>query len=249
MEMVRSCAYENSQMKLFAHIQEKVSMRKPRFGNNCLRFLSLLAILLLIAHVEVQNSRAESKTSPPSKSTATPKGEETMKSSQLDEQMISLIQSLVNDAIELMPDSLKKKAFTESAFDSIMEGGINFDRKTFSLQFSDDQDNLGAQASYVALRTLEISGQKPSVITVPQTIFYEPFDEKLNPEKWFLAVKEDLKKSQNLNRDTYNLALRLIVGLWLMDFKKAGSKVDKKPREGVYLRNSDNRLYFYQGAS
>jgi hypothetical protein len=43
------------------------------------------------------------------------------------------------------------------------------------------------------------------------------------------------------------LALNLILNLWLTNFTKAGEKISA-PKEGVYLRDSDERLYCYEEA-
>jgi len=165
-----------------------------------------------------------------------------MKSTRYNDEFVSLVYSLVNDALDILPDDLEKLILKEEDLNLIMEGAVTYEGGG-EINFSLTPNHFGVQASYVVLN---IFGSPPSNVTIPQSIYYEGYDSDDNFPKRIRRGVEHIQNSENKSRDMYNLALNLLVDMWITNFKKGGYKIGNLPKEGVYLRNSNEKLYCYE---
>lgn len=161
------------------------------------------------------------------------------------DEFVSLIYSLINDAVDQLPEDLQNKIAKDGNLDPIMEGVNSFDPFAKPINHSVNPNNFGAQACYILKEIYGESNLKDVVI--PQAIYFEGFSDMDDIEKEIKNKMSNLLKSQPFYRGQYNLALNLIVNVWLNDFKKSGEIISKIPKEGVYLRDSNGNLYFYEG--
>jgi hypothetical protein len=170
-------------------------------------------------------------------------GEEEMKKKQVfNDYLEALIYSLINDALDLIPGNYRNAMVGDEDIDEIMEGAINYDF-SIPLNYSISPENFGAQAAYIAIM---VYGKEPTEeIKIPEAIYYKGFIPLKDIEEQISEGKEQLRKSEVLYRDQYNLALNLVVNIWIETLRSSGRAIKNRPKEGVYIRNSDNNLYPY----
>ncbi len=160
-----------------------------------------------------------------------------------DEAFTFLISRLIIDALYLLPVSIKR--LIKKNKKAIIEDAVTYYReKKFPKHYPESQD-LGGQASYTLMK---VYGKKPTKITIPRAIYYDGFEEGWDFNNKLVKGKKQLNTSRNLSRDTYNLALNLLVNLWLSNLRKSRKKISPLPKEGVYLRDANKRLYLYEEA-
>lgn len=155
----------------------------------------------------------------------------------------SLSYALINDVLDLIPDEISDTIQDEHNINEIMVGIGNPGPKALP-SFSIERRNLGSQVAYIVLL---VYGNEIKNITIPQSIYYtqEDSDKNINmriKNGLYLIKKNPVSNSQ---RDLYNLALNIIIDLWIMDFSKKGFHAER-PNDGVYLRDSQNNLYPYK---
>ena len=176
-----------------------------------------------------------------------PKQEEETSMQTIGDESVSLVYSLVNDAVDLLPANLRQKILEADNLDPIMEGASSFEPSIRLKSYSVDPNNFGVQAAYILRGIYGERDFKKKII--PQTLYFNGFS-KIDIDNIEDRIKKDksqLVKTETLYRDQYNLALNLLVNIWLNDFKKSGETISKIPKEGVYLRDSNGNLYFYEG--
>jgi hypothetical protein len=165
-----------------------------------------------------------------------------MKIEKPNEYLTSLILALIDDAVDLLPDEYRDSIIKDGNIDAIVEGSINYDPSQ-SLNKSLDSSNLGGEAAYIARKIY--SEDPKEEILIPQSIYYEGFSPVKDLEQSIEKGKNNLKKAEVLYRDQYNLALNLLVNLWIENIKYSKKILKKMPKEGVYLRDEENDLYPY----
>ncbi len=146
-----------------------------------------------------------------------------MKSNAQTQDTPSLAQTLLRDALTLLPEDLRSQ----------------FQARIGSLSGNDERPSL-------AFILGKIYGADIEGVPVPVVVYYEGFRSIESVETRIKEGKREITNPEQLYRDQYNLALNLLVNLWLTDLRKDNSQVQTIPKEGVYLRDSSGELYFYQ---
>ena len=213
--------------------------------------LAVLVSSLSFSHFSC-STKSDSKlptttTPPPTMSTQEniPITENKMDTSQGDDNFAELLSTLLDDTLEMIPIKLAKKIAPDDNLDSLMEGAFSDEPAGMNFLTSTD---LGAQAAYVVDMVYMVNeeGLKEGY-TIPQSMYFEVIN--LQKETVSGAIKKRKNKlsgSNNPNRDKYNLCLNVLINLWIENFSRQNrSVVYKKPREGVYLRDNDHKLYPY----
>ena len=172
----------------------------------------------------------------------TPITESKMDTSQSDDNFAELLSTLLDDTLGIIPIQLAQKIAPDDNLDSLMEGAFSHEPAGMNFLTSTD---LGAQAAYVV--DMVYGEDLKEGYTIPQSIYLETIN--LQKETVSGAInkrKNKLSGSSNPNRDKYNLCLNVLINLWIENFSRQNrSAVYKKPKEGVYLRDNDLKLYPY----
>jgi hypothetical protein len=161
---------------------------------------------------------------------------------QMNDDFSEIVYALINDALDLLPDKLKVMIGGDDSIDEIMVGIENPGPKT-KPSFSTNKRNLGAQVAYVTILVFGVNARNAAI---PQSIYYDAIGPRGDVNKRIDDGLKQLAKSDSVSRDRYNLALNLVVDLWFKDFNEQGLMMSA-PTKGVYLRDSNNNLYLYEG--
>jgi len=146
-----------------------------------------------------------------------------MKSDLQTQESLRLVKTLVRDAFALLPEGLRKQIRRQ--MNSLVE-----DAKSLS-------------PAYIVSKIYDAGIEDTAI---PQVIYYEGFKSIDNIESRIVEGKSHFIDPEKRYRDQYNLAVNLLVNLWLTNLKKSGAQIQKIPKEGIYLRDSRGELYIYQ---
>lgn len=155
--------------------------------------------------------------------------------------LVSLVSGLVKDAFALLPVALyrklpdtEKKRITSVALAKFGRGEIP------------DQSPLPYLVRQASLIVSRIYGNTQKAALIPQTIYYEHPEGVFDLEKSLAHAIHELRESNNIERDRYNLALNLLVNGFLSYVSSLGLKASPAPKEGLYLRDFSNSLYCHE---
>lgn len=159
------------------------------------------------------------------------------------EGFICLVSCLIIDAFYLLPASIRR--LIKKNKKTIIEDAVTYYQEKKFPKHSPGSKDLGAQASYTLM---QVYGKKTAHKTKPQSIYYDGFEEDFDFNNKLVKGKKDLNNSKNLSRDIYNLAINLLVNLWLQNLRQSGKTISSTPKEGVYLRDAKEKLYLHEEA-
>jgi hypothetical protein len=146
-----------------------------------------------------------------------------MKSDLQTQHTLTLVQTLTRDALALLAEDLRKQI--RKQMKSLVE------------------DAKSPSTTYVVSKIYDTGIEDAAI---PEIIYYEGFKNIDNIESRILKGKSNFKDPEKLYRDQYNLALNLLVNLWLTNLKKSDAQIQKIPKRGIYLRDSTGELYLHQ---
>jgi hypothetical protein len=161
----------------------------------------------------------------------------------LNEIELALVYAVITDCIDLLPDDIAVM-LTDPNLDPILKGASDFNLPAQTLTYSMNQANLGWQAAFVVRQLY--GGKPPTNLTVPASVYYDANDEP-NVLKRLNATKTELSSKNRTDKNFYRASVNLTLDLWLEDLRQSGQTV-MTPTEGVYIRDEENHLYFYEGA-
>lgn len=159
---------------------------------------------------------------PPPRSSSTP----TMANSSI---AIELASSLIDDALDLMPPTLRSRIAPDNDLSQLMQG-VSIG-PLLSAHTDTSPSNLGRQVAAVVSSVYGPS--TPPVI--PRIIFYTGLEQPgISGSK--LSIPSTFSENER-----YSIALTQVVNLWLLTL---GSR--DAPKIGIYLRDGDSNLYLYE---
>ena len=160
------------------------------------------------------------------------------------EPIVQLTHALLDDAIDLVPAALRSKIALNDSLDAAMQGAEGF-RKDSQLPASLlSARDYGAVAAYCIN---EIYGEDIKDFYVPNAVYFNGMAKVDDLKKALSKEKAAIEASTMIERDRYNESLSLIVNLWIT--RTSGKPSKKTMKEGVYLRDNDDRLYPYSEVS
>lgn len=149
-----------------------------------------------------------------------------------------IVFSLVTDSLDLLPNN------AGSAVYEVILKGIEipdqYDAIDKNVLFSSRKEDIALVAGLIVQLVYGESIGKEAVI--PQAILFIPRDKVTYAD--IAAVKSRLSSSENRNLDAYNACLSLLVSSISSNYG-----IQQKDREGLYLRDSKNNLYFHKRVS
>jgi hypothetical protein len=155
---------------------------------------------------------------------------------------VQLTYALLDDAIDLVPAVLRSKIALNNSLDAAMQGAEHF-KKDIQLPISLlSAKDYGAVAAYCISG---IYGEDIKDFYVPQAVYFNGMAKVDDLKKALSKAKAAIKASKMSERDRYNESLSLIVNLWINRTPGMPSKKTMAIKEGVYLRDKDDRLYPY----
>lgn len=145
-----------------------------------------------------------------------------------------LVVSLVSDSLDFLPVHM-----SESIYD-VIQDGIEIpdldDEIRADVLSSPKKEDITSAAAFIVRKIYSRQGVKGA--SMPQVIVYSYKDSVSAADLAGAAAKVEL--SENRNLDSYNACLNLLVNSLSASFA-----VQKKPRSGVYIRDTNNDLYYH----
>lgn len=164
----------------------------------------------------------------------------------MDKHFASLAYSLVKDTLDFLPVRWARKVVPDGQPSTIVNFIAECDFSKLQINDSIESRNFAAHVGYIIIK---IYGKPPlENIQIPQTVYYDGFNAVDNLEKKISESMPVILKSEYGYRDKYNLALNLMLNMWIDYFIMAGYEMKNMPVEGVYVRDSYNKLYLYEAA-
>lgn len=149
-----------------------------------------------------------------------------------------IVFSLVIDSLDLLPQNAGSKVY------EVILKGIEipdqYDVIDKNVLFSSKKEEIAMVAGLIVQIVYGENISKEAVI--PQAVLFIPRDKVAYAD--ITAVKSRLSSSENRNLDAYNACLNLLVSSISSNYG-----IQQKGREGLYLRDSKNNLYFHKNVS
>lgn len=145
-----------------------------------------------------------------------------------------LVVSLLLDSLDLLPKSVSDKYV-----DVILKGieiPVQDDEIKEDVLLSQRKEDIAKVAGLIVQRVYGTMMHEP---LIPQTIIFS-YEDKVTYADLTVAASK-LDSSQNRNMDAYNACLNLLV-----NSLSGNSKMMQKPKNGLYLRDINNNIYFYR---
>lgn len=146
-----------------------------------------------------------------------------------------IILSLVFDSLDLLPDIISSKIYGEIL--NGIEIPDQYDAIDKSVLTSPEKRDIALAAGLIV--QLVYGEAISNETTIPQAILFTNNDRTNYAD--ITAVRQKLSSSENRAMDTYNACLSLLV-----NSLSANYRIEQKSREGLYLRDSRNNLYFHK---
>jgi hypothetical protein len=146
-----------------------------------------------------------------------------------------LIVSLISDSLDLIPGESSSKIF-----EVILNGIAIPDQDDVidnAVLFSQKKEDVALAAGLMV--KLVYGGNVGHIITIPQSVLFS-YKEKTTLADFTLAGAK-LSSSENRRLDAYNACLNLLVNTMASNYG-----IPKKPKSGLYLRDSMSNLYFHK---
>lgn len=146
-----------------------------------------------------------------------------------------IVVSLVFDSLDLLPNDISSKIY--DVIKNGMEIPDQYDDIDNRVLSSHRKEDIALVAGQIVQLVYGERIGKEGVI--PQAILFFHKDKVIYTD--IGAVRSDLSSSENRNLDAYNTCLSLLV-----NSLSANYGIQQKSREGLYLRDSNNNLYFHK---
>ena len=158
---------------------------------------------------------------------------------------ISLVYSVINDAVDLFAERPKQMILANDGLNQMMEAAESYDPSFKPSILAFNSSNLGVHAAYVVEQVYGMEDLTGAI--VPRTVYFRGIQKVSldDIEKTVRKENSGMTNKETIYRDKYNLALSLVVSLWVRDFEGSGYRLTSPPKEGVYPRDKNGDLYLY----
>lgn len=145
-----------------------------------------------------------------------------------------LVVSLVSDSLDILPKNISDKIF------EVIQKGIEVpdqnDEIVESVLSSKKKEDIAFIAGLIVQRIYGRNADKETMI--PQAVLYSISDKVVLNDLVVASYK--VHSSENRDLDAYNACLNLLVNSLSVNYQ-----LQLRPKEGLYVRNSANELYFH----
>ena len=155
-------------------------------------------------------------------------------------QFVDLAYALINDAVCIVSPHVKVRVSGNDSVREMMKGIEGIGSKSIPSS-SVSERNLGLQAACVVLA---VYGKQPSDVEIPENILYEGAGVAGDFQARLKRGLHKLHKSDDRQRDQYNIAFNLVVDLWLKAFAEHKLLVTF-PSRGSCRRDTEKNLRLF----
>jgi len=155
-------------------------------------------------------------------------------------QFVDLAYALINDAVCIVSPHVKVRMGGNDSIREMMKGIECLGPRSIPSS-SVSERNLGLQAACVVLA---VYGKQPSDVEIPENILYEGAGVAGDFQARLKRGLHKLHKSDDRQRDQYNIAFNLVVDLWLKAFAEHKLLVTF-PSRGSCRRDTEKNLRLF----